>query len=71
VILAAWYSGKWPAVGLAIAIPLFRLIFMVMPLPPERLFPLAFATSFRALSSSSSRSGSRGWPNSSARSSGG
>ena len=31
VILAAWYSGMWPAVGLAIAVPLFRLLFLVMP----------------------------------------
>ena len=49
VILAAWYSGKWPAVGLAIAIPLFRLVFMVLPLPPERVTSLAFATTFRGL----------------------
>jgi hypothetical protein len=31
VILAAWYSGAWPAVGLAIAVPVFRLMFLVMP----------------------------------------
>ncbi len=31
VILAAWYSGMWPAVGLAIAVPVFRLMFLVMP----------------------------------------
>jgi hypothetical protein len=24
VILAAWYSGRWPAVGLAVAVPLVR-----------------------------------------------
>ena len=31
VILAAWYSGAWPAVGLAVAVPVFRLMFLVMP----------------------------------------
>jgi hypothetical protein len=31
VILAAWYSGMWPAVALAIAVPVFRLMFLVMP----------------------------------------
>ena len=49
VILAAWYSGKWPAVGLAIAIPVVRLIFMVMPLPAGRMVSLALATTFRGI----------------------
>lgn len=50
VILAAWYSGKWPAVGLAIAVPVFRLLFVVMPLrPAEPLGSLALATAFRGV----------------------
>ena len=28
VSLAAWYSGKWPALILAVAVPLFRLVFL-------------------------------------------
>ena len=50
VILAAWYSGKWPAVGLAIAVPVFRLLVLVMPLrPPEDLGSLALATALRGV----------------------
>jgi hypothetical protein len=50
VILAAWYSGRWPAVGLALAVPLFRLLFLVMPLhPPESIATLALATAFRGV----------------------
>ena len=30
VILAAWYSGKWAAVGLAVAFPVLRLSFIVL-----------------------------------------
>jgi hypothetical protein len=29
VALAAWYSGRWPAVGLAVAMPLIHAIFLV------------------------------------------
>ena len=48
VILAAWYSGKWPAVGLALAVPVFRLLFLVMPnRPSEGMTALAFATALR------------------------
>ena len=50
VILAAWYSGAWPAVGLAIAVPVFRLLFLVMPLrPPEGMGTLALATALRGV----------------------
>lgn len=50
VILAAWYSGKWPAVGLAIAVPLFRLLFLVMPhQPPEGMSALVLATALRGV----------------------
>ena len=49
VILAAWYSGQWPALGLAIAVPLFRL-FLVMPITPrEDMAALALATAFRGV----------------------
>lgn len=30
VSLAAWYSGRWPAVALAIAVPAFHLVFLVL-----------------------------------------
>ena len=50
VILAAWYSGKWPAVALAVAVPAFRLLFLVRPgRPAEELVPLALATGFRGV----------------------
>ena len=50
VILAAWYSGTWPAVGLAIAVPVFRLLFLVMPQqPPEGMRSLVLATAFRGV----------------------
>ena len=39
VILAAWYSGKWPAVGLAIAFPVLRLVFLAMT--PDRADEMA------------------------------
>lgn len=50
VILAAWYSGKWPAVGLAIAVPVFRLLVFVMPFDqPEGFGSLALATALRGI----------------------
>ena len=50
VILAAWYSGMWPAVGLAIAVPVFRLLFLVMPnIASENVAGLALATAFRGV----------------------
>ena len=50
VILAAWYSGKWPAVALAIAVPVFRLLVFVMPFhQPEGLGSLALATALRGI----------------------
>jgi K+-sensing histidine kinase KdpD len=50
VILAAWYSGMWPAVGLAIAVPLFRLLVLVMPqTPPVDMGSLILATAFRGV----------------------
>jgi hypothetical protein len=50
IILAAWYSGTWPAVALAIAVPLFRLLFLVMPSrPAEGMAALALATALRGI----------------------
>jgi hypothetical protein len=50
VILAAWYSGMWPAMCLAIAVPIFRLFFLVMPVQPsEDMGTLALATAFRGV----------------------
>lgn len=50
VILAAWYSGKWPAVGLAIAVPVFRLLVFVLPFhQPEGIATLALATAIRGV----------------------
>jgi hypothetical protein len=50
VILAAWYSGTWPVVGLAIAVPVFRLLVLVMPhQPSEEMRSLALATAFRGV----------------------
>ena len=50
VILAAWYSGVWPAVGLAIAVPVFRLLFLVLPVhPPEGIVSLVLATALRGV----------------------
>lgn len=31
VVLAAWYSGTWPALMLALAVPLVRIAFMAWP----------------------------------------
>ena len=48
IILVAWYSGTWPAVSLAIAVPVFRLLFLVRPgRAADDMVPLALATAFR------------------------
>lgn len=50
VILAAWYSGKWPALGLAIAVPVFRLLVLVLPVHPlEEMVSLALPTALRGI----------------------
>ena len=50
IILAAWYSGTWAAVGLAIAVPVFRLLLLVMPGRSEPgIGSLALATSLRGV----------------------
>ena len=40
VSLAAWYSGRWPALGLAVAIPVAHLIFKVLEDPRTDLLTL-------------------------------
>jgi hypothetical protein len=48
VTLAAWYSGKWPALTLAVAVPLFRLVFLQGTAGSgEHFWSFAFATLFR------------------------
>ncbi len=50
IILAAWYSGKWTAVSLAIAVPVCRLLFLVRPSrASDEMVSLALATSFRGV----------------------
>jgi len=50
IILAAWYSGRWPAVALAIAVPVFRLLFLVMPHSPRGgMATLGLATALRGI----------------------
>jgi K+-sensing histidine kinase KdpD len=50
VILAAWYSGMWPALALAIAVPAFRLMFLVLPQStPGQMAGVALATAFRGI----------------------
>ena len=50
VSLAAWYSGMWPALTLAIAVPLVRLAFLVGPLGAlEDPTALALTTAFRGV----------------------
>jgi hypothetical protein len=50
VMLAAWYSGKWPAVGLAVAVPVFRLLVLVMPhREVGDMGSLALATALRGI----------------------
>jgi K+-sensing histidine kinase KdpD len=50
VILAAWYSGMWPALGLAIAVPVFRLMFLVLPQSsPGQMASVALATALRGV----------------------
>jgi K+-sensing histidine kinase KdpD len=50
VILAAWYSGMGPALALAIAVPVFRLMFLVLPQSsPGQMASVALATAFRGI----------------------
>jgi hypothetical protein len=49
VCLAAWYSGRWPALALAVAVPLARLAALVERTPSQDLPTLAFATLLRGV----------------------
>jgi len=49
VILAAWYSGLWPALALATAVPLFRLIVLLVPSRSPDFTTLALATLLRGV----------------------
>src|SRR5258706_8657282 len=50
VSVAAWYSGRWPALALAAAIPLAHLVFAVASgSPQEPLSTLVAATAFRGI----------------------
>jgi hypothetical protein len=49
VVLAAWYSGRWPALTLAIAVPLLRLIFFVAPMAGPINLLLVLLTIFRGV----------------------
>jgi hypothetical protein len=50
VILAAWYSGRWPALALAVAVPLVRLAFLVdLPTPADERSALALRTAIRGV----------------------
>ena len=49
VTIAAWYSGRWPALALAVLVPLAHLaIAAVRDQPPEGMAVLAAATTVRA-----------------------
>jgi hypothetical protein len=47
VSLAAWYSGRWPALTLAVAIPLAHLTFAVVSGTSEDMAALVAATTIR------------------------
>ena len=47
VIFAAWYSGKWAAIGLAIAFPVFRILTFVFSAAPTDLTSFVLATLLR------------------------
>jgi K+-sensing histidine kinase KdpD len=49
VSLAAWYSGRWPAVALAVVVPAFHLVFLMLVMPStENAMLLATMTIARA-----------------------
>jgi K+-sensing histidine kinase KdpD len=47
VLLAAWYSGRWPAVALGVIIPLAQCAFVVAERPSTPLLWLVALTTFR------------------------
>jgi hypothetical protein len=48
VCLAAYYSGRWPAVVLAVIMPVAHLAFVLAASESVRLWPLVAATAFRS-----------------------
>jgi len=49
VTLAAWYSGRWPAVALAVVVPAFHVVFLMLMMPAtESAMLLATMTVARA-----------------------
>jgi hypothetical protein len=49
VILAAWYSGIWPSLGLAVAVPMLRLLVLMRHTPEPDITTLAFGTLLRGV----------------------
>lgn len=49
VVLAAWYSGRWPSLALAISVPLLRLLFLVAPNSAPINVTLLLLTLFRGV----------------------
>jgi hypothetical protein len=47
VSLAAWYSGRWPALTLAVAMPLAHLVFVRLDDPSVNTLALTTTTVFR------------------------
>jgi hypothetical protein len=47
VSLAAWYSGRWPALTLAITIPVAHVVFAMLERAGQNLLALAAAAAFR------------------------
>jgi hypothetical protein len=49
VVLAGWYSGRWPALALAISVPLARLAFLAAPATGPVNLTLSGLTLFRGV----------------------
>ena len=47
MILAAWYSGRWPALMLAITMPMVHILLLVLWWQPDNIGTLVAAASFR------------------------
>ena len=49
VILAAWYSGPWPSLALAVVVPLFRIAVLTQQTPAPDFATSALATVLRGV----------------------
>ena len=49
VVLAAWYSGRWPSLALAVSVPVVRLLFLVAPTSTPMNLTLLLLTIFRGI----------------------